>query len=88
MNRNSNIPEGYRCPFCPDHQDNDFGWSELAETFICGGCYHEIYQGLDFDHQPSIDEINCADTIDKLLVRLGISYEDLQQRQKRLVVSR
>lgn len=88
MKTKPEIPEGYRCPFCPDHQDYDFVWSELAEAYLCDGCYHEIYQGLDFDHQPTTDEINCADTIKKLLVRLGISYEELQQRQKRLVASR
>jgi len=82
------IPEAYRCPLCLDHEDYDFVWSELAAGYICLGCRCEIDQGLDYDHQPTSDEINCADTIEKLLEHLGIDYSELKQRQKMLAASR
>jgi hypothetical protein len=84
MNVEPDLPEDYRCPFCPGHTDDDFVWHELAEAYICCGCRYEIDCGLDFDQQPTFDEYNCADTIEKLLKHLGISYAELQQRQKRL----
>lgn len=82
MNTNPDIPEGYRCPFCLDHEDYDFVWSELADAYICLGCRCEIDQVLDYDHQPTSDEINSADTIKKLLEHLGINYAELKQREK------
>jgi hypothetical protein len=79
-----NIPEGYRCPFCLDHEDYDFVWSDLAGEFICIGCRCEIDQGLNYDHQPTTDEINSADTIEKLLAHLGIDFYELKRRQNML----
>jgi hypothetical protein len=88
MNAKPDIAEDYRCPFCPDHKDFDFVWSELAGTYLCLGCRCEIDQGLEYDHQPTIEEIGCADTIEKLLEHLGISYAELLRRQKRLAACR
>lgn len=68
------------CPFCSNHKDSDFIWSELADAYLCLGCYDEIRFGLDFQKQPTINDYNCADTIEKLLQRLGISYADLKER--------
>lgn len=76
--------QNYRCPFCPDHKDCDFIWSDLAETHLCLGCYDEINYGLDFQEQPTVHDYNCADTIDKLLKRLNISYAELKERQRQL----
>lgn len=87
MNIKQDLPEDFRCPLCLDHMDYDFVWYELAETYLCLGCRCEIDQGLDFDHQPTADDYNCANTIEKLLVRLGISYAELRQRQRRLRAS-
>lgn len=70
----------HSCPFCPDHKDSDFIWSELAETYLCLGCYDEIRYGLDFEYQPTLDNYNCADTVEKLLRHLGISYAELKER--------
>jgi len=78
------IPAGYRCPLCPSHVDYDFVWDELAEVYVCLGCRYEIDCGLDFDRQPTIDEYNCADTIERLLALLGISYEELKRRYREL----
>lgn len=68
------------CPFCPDHKDSDFIWSELADAYLCLGCYDEIRFGLDFQNQPTIYDYNCADTIEKILQQLGISYSELKER--------
>lgn len=72
--------EKYSCPFCTGHKDSDFIWSELAETYLCLGCYDEINYGLDFQNHPTNEDYNCADTIEKLLQRLGISYAELKER--------
>lgn len=83
----ANLPEiqaGYRCPLCPSHQDEDFVWDELAETYVCLGCSHEINNGFDFPQQPTIDEYNCADTIERLLALLGVSYEEARRRYREL----
>lgn len=82
------IPEGYCCPFCPDHKDYDFDWSELAGAYICLGCRCEIDQCLDYENQPTMDDINCTDTLEKLLEHLGIGYAELKQRQRKLAAYR
>ncbi|WP_026842860.1 hypothetical protein [Citrifermentans bremense] len=74
------IQAGYRCPLCPDHQDEDFFWLELAGTYVCDACRYEIDCGLDFATQPTIAEYNCADTIERLLTLLGVNYEELKRR--------
>ncbi len=84
MTTQPEIHEGYHCPFCPDHKDYDFVWYELAGAYVCLGCRDEIACALDFNEQPTINEYNCSDIIDKLLARLDISYAELQQRQKNL----
>jgi hypothetical protein len=78
------VHEEHHCPFCHGHKDPELIWHELAETYVCLGCRHEIDCGLDFDEQPTADNYNCYDTIERLLQRLGISYAELQQRYQRL----
>jgi hypothetical protein len=78
------IPDTYRCPLCCDHHDHDFVWDELAETYVCLGCSHEINNGFDCPQQPTLNEYNCADTIERLLVLLGASYEDTKRRYDEL----
>ncbi len=36
------VPENYRCPFCPDHQDDVFYKIELITQPICEGCKIEL----------------------------------------------
>lgn len=72
------------CPFCHGHKDHELIWHDLAETYVCLGCRHEIDCGLDFEEQPTINNYNCYDTIERLLERLGISYVELQQRHQKL----
>ena len=41
------VPEGYRCPFCPEHDDEDFFvWESLLADPICLGCTHDIFNAL------------------------------------------
>jgi hypothetical protein len=41
------VPEGYRCPFCPDHVDEDFlVWETLLAEPICEGCSYDIFNAL------------------------------------------
>lgn len=74
----------YRCPLCCDHQDDSFVWDDLAETYVCLGCSHEINNGFDSQQQPTLDEYNCADTIERLLAFLGISYDEARRRHLEL----
>jgi len=78
------IPAGYRCPLCPSHVDDDFVWDDLAETYVCLGCSQEINNGFDYPQQPTFAEYNCADTIERLLTLLGVSYEEAKRRHQEL----
>jgi hypothetical protein len=41
------VPEGYRCPFCPSHADEDFYiWDLILEQPICDGCTYDLYYAL------------------------------------------
>lgn len=77
------LPEGYSCPFCPNHVDDEFVWHDLAETYVCFGCQVEIDCGFDFDQQPTVDDYNCAETVERLLLHLGISYAEAKERRVR-----
>ncbi len=79
-----NIPDNYSCPLCCDHHDHDFVWCELAGFYVCLGCSHEINNGFDFPEQPTPAEYNCADTIVRLLLLLGISYKTAKLRYEEL----
>ena len=78
------IPVGYHCPLCPSHVDDDFIWDDLAETCVCLGCSHEINNGFDYPQHPTFAEYNCADTIERLLTLLGVSYEEAKRRHQEL----
>lgn len=78
------IPANFRCPLCCDHHDHDFVWDELTKFYICLGCSHEINNGFDYPVQPTRDEYNCVDTIERLLALLGISYEEAKRRYQGL----
>jgi hypothetical protein len=36
------VPDGYRCPLCPDHQDEQFGRHPLLAEPLCQGCLIEL----------------------------------------------
>lgn len=87
----TDIPDPSRlseCPFCHGHKDHELIWHELAEAYVCLGCKYEIDCGLDFGEQPTADNYNCYDTIERLLEHLGISYGELQLRHYKLEAER
>jgi hypothetical protein len=66
------MPEGYRCPLCPDHEDDDFCWDPLLSSPICVGCAHEIIN-LVCDVKRIKDSV-----LDQLELVTGLTYHELQ----------
>jgi hypothetical protein len=87
LERHPEIAPGYRCPLCPDHEDDDFVWDDLTDTFVCLGCSHEINNGFDFAQQTTGSQYNCSDTIERLLALLGVSYQEARRRQRAQLAS-
>lgn len=85
MHERPELPQDYRCPFCPSHVDDEFVWHELAEAYVCRGCQAEIDCGFDFDQQPTADDYNCADTIARVLQHLQIDYATARKRHGKLL---
>lgn len=68
------VPEGYRCPLCPDHEDDEFVWSNLLRCPICWPCTYDIHYGFDFDEQPTDDQYNHAGKIERIIEIMELSY--------------
>lgn len=72
MSEYFSMPEGYRCPLCPDHDDDKFCWDPLLSSPICQGCSHEIINLV-------CDEKRIDDSaLDRLEAVTGLTYEELQ----------
>ncbi len=78
------MPEGYSCPLCPDHEDDEFVYCNALETHICGGCEWDIAFVLASGEKvnsltgwggPIVNEILTA----KLEKLTGKSLEQLQE---------
>jgi hypothetical protein len=81
--RRFELPEGYRCPLCPGHQDeaDDFEWCELLSAPICRGCGYEIHYGfVGWEDRPTPGQYNHVATIDRLEKLTGSTYRDLKTR--------
>ena len=66
------MPEGYRCPLCPTHEDDQFCWDPLLSTPICIACSHEIINLV-------CDATRIDDSaLDQLEAVTGLTYEELQ----------
>lgn len=81
--RRFELPEGYRCPLCPGHQDEKdaFRWCELLSAPICQGCWYEIHFGLvGWDDRPTDDQYNHVTTIERLEKLTGATYRALKER--------
>lgn len=74
------VKQGTVCPLCPDHQDDEFVWSDIAQEPICIGCGYELEFGLQFASQPTNDEYSHAGTVSALLSHLGITYSEARRR--------
>ena len=40
--KKADVPVGYRCPFCADHEDDEFYHSDLIGRPLCADCHEEL----------------------------------------------
>lgn len=66
------MPEGYRCPLCPEHEDEKFEWNVLLNAYVCQGCSHDIFSLLADDKR--IDD----PVMDRLEEATGLSFYECQ----------
>ena len=52
ISRKVKVTPGYRCPFCPNHQDEDFYRSALIDVPICAGCAEELFHFCHNNTRP------------------------------------
>jgi hypothetical protein len=36
------LPAGYSCPLCPEHEDDEFYRNHVLDMYVCEGCEWEI----------------------------------------------
>lgn len=94
MTESVEVPKGYHCPFCPDHEDDTFSYSKIVGAPICEGCAIEISHFVEADERPN-DFL-----LDRLEALTGLSFpqykrmafeefvEDFENRLKPENVSR
>ena len=68
MNESVKVPDNYRCPFCPDHEDEAFFYSKIVKAPICEGCRIEISHFVEADERP--DDF----VLDRLEALTGLSF--------------
>ena len=83
------MPEGYRCPFCPDHDDVDFVvWEGLLAEPVCQRCTYEIFNAflsippvdlLDAGKIPRLAELTGQPP---LALAMRVVQEDLAELKK------
>jgi hypothetical protein len=66
------VPEGYRCPLCPDHEDDAFVWSAVMKAPVCRGCSHDILN-LVTDEERLQDSV-----LDRIEALTGLTYHEYQ----------
>lgn len=66
------MPEGYRCPLCPNHDDEEFCWEPLLSSPICRACSHDIIN-LVCDEQRIDDS-----ALSQLEEVTGLNFAELQ----------
>ena len=64
------VPQNYRCPLCPDHEDSVFEWSDLLHAPICEGCTYDIHSAFMSQEDPETIETNSIKKI------LGLSFRE------------
>lgn len=72
MSKFIDVPEGYRCPLCPDDEDEDFVWSPVLNGPMCLGCSHDVLNLVVDDERPE------DRTLDRLEEATGLSYPEYQ----------
>ncbi len=74
------VPDGYRCPLCPDHEDEHFEWSNLLKAPICEGCTYDIHNALMSDDDPGFVETELL----KQILRLNFTECKLLYLQEQI----
>ncbi|MCX5890426.1 MAG: hypothetical protein NTY36_13410 [Deltaproteobacteria bacterium] len=95
------MPEGYRCPFCPDHVDEDFlVWETLLAEPICDGCTYDIFNALlvippvdllDPEKIPRLEQLTGKPALElsRLVVQEDIALlEDKENLERKIRNSR
>ena len=85
------VPEGYHCPFCPGHDDEDFYiWDLILNQPICDGCTYDLYYALLEVHLensvltdvlPKLEELTGKPAVESalILVRDEIAYMEKEE---------
>ncbi len=80
------VPEGYRCPLCPTHDDDTFFHSNIVGAPICQGCTIDISMLIDQPERPDDVVLDRLEALTGLTFReykkisLEQSIEDLERR--------
>jgi hypothetical protein len=69
-----NVEPGYRCPLCPDHDDESLEESAVVGSPICEGCAVELDHFLDDDERA---EDAVLDRLEKVT---GLTFLQLRKR--------
>lgn len=75
MNKLGRFPKpypDYRCPLCPDHEDDVFAWSATLQKPICEGCDYELWNDI------LCEEIRPANStvLNRLEKLTGLSFKE------------
>lgn len=65
------VPEGYRCPLCPDHDDDDFCWSALLQQPVCISCTYDIWNDFRSDDGSDFGEY----ALRKIMEITGLNFQ-------------
>ncbi len=87
------VPEGYRCPLCPGHEDEDFFvWESLLADPICHGCIHDIFNALllfppvdlvDPEKIPSLEKLTGKPALELAILVVQEDIAELDHRDYR-----
>jgi hypothetical protein len=63
------VPKDYRCPLCPDHEDETFFHSTILGAPICEGCAIEISHFVEADERPNDFVLDRLEALTQLSFR-------------------
>ncbi len=73
MIRRVKVPDGYRCPFCPDHRDDTFYFTRIVGAPICEGCDIDLSNFVEDEERPD-DPL-----LDRLEALTGLSFREYRR---------
>ena len=83
------VAKNYRCPFCPNHDDETFVFSKVVGAPICEGCAIEISYFVEADERPNDLVLDRLEALTGLSFRQykRIAFEELvEDFERRLTV--